>query len=177
MRLGPTKTLTSTMALPSQALTSQTTTPICTSSPAMESSQSWRQMSPHSLSLHARSYSSVVRHDWISPQCVEPTPCSSRGPYAKASQVDTYAGRCLTLPAMPRCGSMKACVSRVSTYRIAPSSTMTSSSRALIRWATTPHSLRIPSRRSRTSAAPTSMLKALLMHSIATSSARRVSLR
>ena len=173
MRLGLTKTLTSTMVLPSRALTSQTTTPICTSSPTMESSRSWSQMSPHSLSLHARSYSSTVRHDWISPRCVEPIPSLSRGPYAKASQVDTYAGRCLTLPATPRCGSMKACVSRGLTYKIAPSSTTTSSSQASIRWATTPHSLRIPSRRSRTSVAPTSMPKALPMHSIATSSARR----
>ena len=177
MRLGLTKTLTSTMVLPSRALTSQTTTPICTSSPAMESSQSWSQMSPHSLSLHARSYSSTVLHDWISPQCVEPIPSLSRVPYAKASQVDTYAGRCRTLPAMPRCGSMKACASRGLTYKIAPSSTTTNSSRASIRWATTPHSLRIPSRRSRTSVAPISMPKALLMRSIATSSARQASLR
>ena len=173
MRLGLTKTLTSTMVLPSRALTSQTTTPICTSSPAMESSRSSSQMSPHSLSLHARSYSSAVRHDWISPRCVEPIPSLSRVPYAKASQVDTYAGRCRTLPATPRCGSMKAYASRGLTYKIAPSSTTTSSSQASIRWVTTPHSLRIPSRRSRTSVAPTSMPKALPMHSIATSSARQ----
>ena len=177
MRLGLTKTLTSTMVLPSRALTSQTTTPISTSSPATGSSLSWSRMSPHSSSPRTKSYSSVVQLNWTLPRCVEPTPCSSRVPYAKASQVDTYAGRCLTLPAMPRCGSMKACGSRGSTYRIAPSSTMTSSSRALIRWATTPHSLRIPSRRSRTSVAPISMPKALLMRSIATSSARQASLR
>ena len=177
MRLGLTKTLTSTMALPSRALTSQTTTPISTSSPATGSSLSWSRMSPHSSSPRAKSYSSVVQLDWTLPQCVEPIPSSSRGPYAKGSRVDTYAGRCLTHPATPRCGSMKACASRVSTYKIAPSSTMTSSSRALTHWATTPHSLRIPSRRSRTSAAPTSMPKALPMHSIATSSARQVSLR
>ena len=173
MRLGPTKTLMSTMVLPSRDLTSQTTTPTSTSSPAMESSQSWSRMSLHSLSPHVRSYSSVVQLDWTLPRCIEPTPSSSRGAYTKGSQVDTNAGRCLTLPATPRCGSMKAYVSRGSTYKIAPSSTTTSSSRALTHWATTPHSLRIPSRRSRTSAAPTSMPKALPMHSIATSSARR----
>ena len=173
MRLGPTKTLTSTMVLPSQDLTSQTTTLTSTSSPAMESSQSWSRMSLHSLYPHVKSYTSVAQHDWTLPRCVEPTPSSSRVPYAKASQVDTYAGRCPTLPATPRCGSMKACVSRGSTCRIAPSSTMTSSSRALTHWATTPHSLRIPSRRSQTSVAPTSMPKALPMHSTATSSARQ----
>ena len=173
MRLGPTKTLTSTMALPSQDLISQTTTLTSTSSPATGSSLSWSRMSPHSSSPRAKSYSSVVQLNWTLPRCVEPTPSSSRVPYAKASQVDTYAGRCLTLPATPRCGSMKAYASRGSICRIAPSSTTTSSSRALTRWATTPHSLRIPSRRSRTSVAPTSMPKALPMHSIATSSARR----
>ena len=173
MRLGPTKTLTSTMVLPSQDLTSQTTTPTSTSSPAMESSQSWSRMSLHSSSPHVRSYFSVVQHNWTSPRCVDPIPSSSRGACAKASRVGTYAGRCLTHPATPRCGSMKACASRGLTYKIAPSSTTTSSSRALIHWATTLRSLQIPSRRSRTSAAPISMLKALPMHSIATSSARR----